>query len=280
MPLGFDILHEDEDCLVVAKPGGLLTQAPLGIDSLEVRIKKFLRERDALEGDVYLGVPHRLDRPVSGVLVFAKHRKAARKISNQFEQRRVEKTYWALVQGDVQPVSGTWIDHLKKVEGDPRSVVTDASDPEGQNAILHYRVVKRTELGAGLLIPPPGTTEGLPRAKEETFGQAFRRGQETRAEREDDLAELRVRVTLLEIKLETGRTHQIRIQCGSRGHALLGDEMYRSPHHFGPPTDDERQRMVALHARSLAFWNPVSREVMTFVAPLPEYWPNVETGEK
>ena len=68
MPLGFDILHEDEACLVVAKPGGLLTQAPLGIDSLEVRIKKFLRERDQMEGDVYLGVPHRLDRPVSGVI--------------------------------------------------------------------------------------------------------------------------------------------------------------------------------------------------------------------
>jgi RluA family pseudouridine synthase len=232
MPLGFDILHEDEACLVVAKPGGLLTQAPLGIDSLEVRIKKFLRERDKIEGDVYLGVPHRLDRPVSGVIVFAKHRKAARKISDQFERRKVEKTYWALVQGDVQPESGTWTDYLKKVEGDPRSVVTEEGDPEGQKAILHYKVVTQ------VLEPLPAT--------------------------------------LLEITLETGRTHQIRIQCASRGHALLGDEMYRSPHHFGPPTDNERERMVALHARSLSFWNPVSRAVMTFVAPLPEYWPKID----
>ncbi len=268
MPLGFDILHEDEACLVVAKPGGLLTQAPLGIDSLEVRVKKFLRERDQIEGDVYLGVPHRLDRPVSGVLVFAKHRNAARKISNQFELRKVEKTYWALAQGDVQPASGTWIDYLKKVEGDPRSVVTDASDPEGQNAILHYKVVAKVkELGAGLPTPPTGPTVGLMVGREETFGQAFRRGQETRAEQ---------RVTLLEITLETGRTHQIRIQCASRGHALLGDEMYRSPHHFGPPTDNERERMVALHARSLSFWNPVSRAVMNYIAPLPEYWPTVD----
>jgi 23S rRNA pseudouridine1911/1915/1917 synthase len=232
MPLGFDILHEDEACLVVAKPGGLLTQAPLGIDSLEVRIKKFLRERGTIEGDVYLGVPHRLDRPVSGVIVFAKHRKAARKISDQFERRKVEKTYWALVQGDVQPESGTWTDYLKKVEGDPRSVVTAEGDPEGQKAILHYKVVKHVSE------PQPST--------------------------------------LLEITLETGRTHQIRIQCASRGHALLGDEMYRSPHHFGPPTDNERERMVALHARSLSFWNPVSRGVMTFVAPLPEYWPKID----
>jgi len=234
MPLGFDILHEDEVCLVVAKPGGLLTQAPLGIDSLEVRIKKLLRERDGILGDVYLGVPHRLDRPVSGVLVFAKDRKTARKISNQFELRKVEKTYWALVQGDVQPAEGTWTDYLKKVEGDPRSVVTSESDPEGQIAILHYRVVRQQ-------------TDPVPSS-------------------------------LLEITLETGRTHQIRIQCASRGHALLGDEMYRSPHHFGPPTDDERQRMVALHARSLSFWNPLTREVMTCVAPLPDYWPTASVG--
>ena len=229
MPRDFDILHEDAACLVVAKPGGLLTQAPLGIDSLEVRIKTFLRERDQPAGDVYLGVPHRLDRPVSGVIVFAKTRKAARKISEQFERRKVEKTYWALVPGNVQPDEATWTDHLKKVEGDPRSVVTNESDPAGQIAILHYKVIKR-------------------------LGDA----------------------TLLEIVLETGRTHQIRIQCASRGHALLGDEMYKSPHHFGPPTDDERQRMVALHARRLTFWNPLSREMLTCVAPLPAYWPAVE----
>ena len=232
MPLGFDILHEDEACLVISKPGGLLTQAPLGIDSLEVRIKKFLRERDQMERDVYLGVPHRLDRPVSGVIVFAKHRKAARTISNQFEKRRVEKIYWALAQGDVQPESATWTDYLKKVEGDPRSVVTTEGNPEGQKAILHYKVMQ--------LVSEPCPS------------------------------------TLLEITLETGRTHQIRIQCASRGYALLGDEMYRSPHHFGPPTDNERERMVALHARSLSFWNPVSRAVMTFVAPLPAYWPKLD----
>jgi 23S rRNA-/tRNA-specific pseudouridylate synthase len=183
----------------------------------------------------------------------------------------VEKTYWALAQGDVQPDSGTWTDYLKKVEGDPRSVVTVEGDPAGQVAILHYKVVKRmAELGEGLPTPPSRATEGLPRAEKETFGPAFRRGQETRAEQGA------LPVTLLAITLETGRTHQIRIQCASRGHALLGDEMYRSPYHFGPPTNDERQRMVALHARCLSFWNPVSRAVMTFVAPLPDYWPRLE----
>ncbi len=72
-PCGFDILYEEGPCLAVAKPAGLLTQAPPYIDSLERRIKEFLRLRDEKPGRVYLGVPHRLDRPVSGVLVMAKH---------------------------------------------------------------------------------------------------------------------------------------------------------------------------------------------------------------
>src|SRR6266436_5706954 len=95
--LGFDILYEDPDFLVVSKPAGLLTQAPLGIDSLEVRIKQFLQQREATPGEVYLGVPHRLDRPVSGAILFAKTVAAARRMSKQFEWRRVEKIYWALI---------------------------------------------------------------------------------------------------------------------------------------------------------------------------------------
>src|SRR5262245_56874329 len=126
MPI-FTILYEDSTCLVVSKPAGLLTQAPMGIDSLEVQVKRYLEEKKEIEGDVYLGVPHRIDRPVSGVLVLAKNRKSARRISEQFERRLVEKTYWALVEGNVQPHEGTWTDQLKKVYGKPRSQVVDES---------------------------------------------------------------------------------------------------------------------------------------------------------
>src|SRR5262245_14843825 len=111
-PMALTILFEDSSCLAVSKPAGLLTQAPLGIDSLEVQVKRYLAEQNESEGEVYLGVPHRIDRPVSGVVVLAKNRKAARRISEQFERRLVEKTYWALVDGDVQPDAGTWTDHL------------------------------------------------------------------------------------------------------------------------------------------------------------------------
>jgi len=224
-PPGFDILHEDPDCLFVAKPAGLLTQAPLGIDSLEFRIKRFLKERGDNLGEIYLGVPHRLDRPVSGVIVFAKHIRAARKISTQFERRQVEKIYWALVDGDVMPDDATWTDFLKKIDGEPRTIVVDATDAEGRKAILHYRAVQRA---AGR--------------------------------------------TLLEIVLETGRTHQIRVQCASRGFPLLGDEMYGSTQPFGPWSDDERERLIALHARRLRFRHPTTREYIEIVAPLPEIW--------
>jgi RluA family pseudouridine synthase len=224
--MNFTILHEDSHCLVVAKPAGLLTQAPLGIDSLEVRIKRMLKERDNKPGDVYLGVPHRLDRPVSGAIVFAKNVRAARKISEQFEHRMVAKSYWALAGGVIEPDEGTWTDQLKKIYGKPRTQVVDVGDPEGRIAVLHYHVLAR------------------------------------HTDR-----------TLLEIELETGRTHQIRIQCASRGHPLLGDELYGSTVPFGPWSDDERERLIALHARTLAFRHPMTRETISVVAPLPDHWP-------
>jgi 23S rRNA pseudouridine1911/1915/1917 synthase len=227
-PSGFEILYEQGPCLAVNKPAGLLTQAPPEIDSLEVRVKRFLKERGNKPGGVYLGVPHRIDRPVSGAMVFATHVRAARRLAEQFEARSVKKTYWALVSGIVEPQAGTWTDYLKKIEGEPRSVVVDKQDPEGRLAILHYRVLGRHEHSSWL-----------------------------------------------EIELETGRTHQIRVQCASRGFPLLGDLMYGSSLPFGPTTDDERLRWIALHARSLAFKHPMTQAPVSVEAPLPAGWPNL-----
>lgn len=225
-PSGFQILFEEGPCLVLNKPAGLLTQAPPGIDSLEVRVRRFLQQREGKAHQLYLGVPHRLDRPVSGAIVLARHVRAARRLSEQFEQRTVQKKYWALVEGRVAEASGTWIDWMRKVPNEPRSENVPEGQPDGQRAVLHFRVL-----------------------------------------------EWRPDTTWLEIELETGRTHQIRVQCASRGHAVWGDAQYGATRPFGPSCDDPRDRWIALHARHLAFAHPMHRGAVSIDAPLPEGWP-------
>src|SRR6202050_2332519 len=97
------VLFEDNHCLAVAKPAPLLTQGvPAGIPTLEAWVKAYLKEKYQKAGNVYLGIPHRLDRPVSGVVLFARNTKAARRLAEQFRERQVTKIYWAAVEGDVQ----------------------------------------------------------------------------------------------------------------------------------------------------------------------------------
>jgi 23S rRNA pseudouridine1911/1915/1917 synthase len=248
---GFEILYEQGACLAVCKPAGLPTQAPAGIESLETRLKAYLLARREAAPDavafpfnpksglglsspqgkiqnpksLYLALPHRLDRAVSGAMVFATERAAARKLSRQFERRQVKKIYWACVAGPVEPPAGTWSDLLWKVHGQPRAVVVDAAHPGGRQATLHYRT-----LGSG------------------RYG------------------------SWLEIELETGRTHQVRVQAASRCFPLLGDAHYGSQIPFGPQHEDERRRAIALHARRLTFQHPTTREEITVVAPLPDAW--------
>jgi 23S rRNA pseudouridine1911/1915/1917 synthase len=250
MTPGFQILFEEGPCLVVCKPPGLPTQAPPGIDSLEVRIKAFLDERAREKGDsphlperpegcfaqmgtvpffpCYLGVPHRLDRPASGAMVFGTRRRATQKLAKQFEHREIKKLYWALVEKQPEPATGTWQDHLRKVYGKPQAEVVPADHPEARLAVLHYRTLASTRWGVWL-----------------------------------------------EIELETGRTHQIRIQAASRGHPVLGDSQYGSTVPFGPQHADERLRAIALHARMIEFRHPTSKELVSVTAPAPEFWENL-----
>lgn len=220
-----EILYEQGPCLVVVKPAGVLTQAPPGIDSMEVRIKEFIKARDHKPGNVYLGVPHRLDRPVSGAMVFARHVRAARRLSEQFEARTVKKVYWAIVAGSVEPESGTWRDYVRKLPNQPRAEVCEESAEGARDAVLHYRTLGTTPEGAWL-----------------------------------------------EIELETGRMHQVRVQAAVRGHAVLGDAMYGSTAQFGTQHEDERLRPIALHARRLALRHPMTHELIDVTAPLGDGW--------
>src|SRR5882762_4617462 len=99
MPDTLDILLEDNHCIAVAKPAGLLTQGPAGVPTLETMVKAYLKEKHHKPGNVYLGVPHRLDRPVSGVVLFARNSKAAQRLAEQFRERKVAKVYWGIVEG-------------------------------------------------------------------------------------------------------------------------------------------------------------------------------------
>lgn len=220
------ILFEDNHCIAVAKPAPLLTQGvPPGMPTLESRVKAYLRERYHKPGNVYLGIPHRLDRPVSGVVLFARNTKAARRLAEQFQKRQVTKNYWAIVEGDVQPATGTWHDWLRKLPEEARSERVEPDTPGAREAILQYRVLLACAGGS-----------------------------------------------VIEFVPQTGRMHQIRIQAALRGWPIRGDVLYGARLPFGPPAALPRERVIALHARSLTFLHPIRYEPITVTAPLPECW--------
>lgn len=226
-----DILYEQGPCLAVNKPAGLLTQAPPHIDSLEGRLRRHLQQREGKTGRIYLGVLHRLDRPVSGVLLFARHVRAARRLAGQFERRVVDKQYVALLEGQLHG-EGEWVDTLRKVPGQPQAELVPAAHPGGQVARLRYRTLARHD-----------------------------------------------HWTCVAIQLDTGRYHQIRLQAASRGYPVWGDVQYGAQHGFGPPREDPRERSIALHARRISFYHPMTHLWDTVVAPWPVTWADLPLPE-
>lgn len=169
--------------VALCKPSGLATQAPPGIDSLE----HWLRGHLGIGAEGYVGVPHRLDRAVSGVVLFAATPRAARKLSRQFERREIEKTYLAVVDrltdAAMSPAreEHEWRDVLRKIPEEARCELVTASPSGGREAITRMRVIS------------------------------------------DDSD---VRRMLVELRPLTGRMHQLRLQAASRGLPIVGDELY------------------------------------------------------
>ena len=97
-------------------------------------------------------MPHRLDRPASGAIVFAKDPRTTRKLGEQFEKRRVHKVYWACVEGRIDVETGRWEDSIYKVAGEPRAEIVGVGHPEGRHAALHYRVLRHFDWGSWLEI--------------------------------------------------------------------------------------------------------------------------------
>ncbi len=152
------ILFEDNHCLALDKPAGLLTQGDItGEPSLVDLAREDLRVRYAKPGNVFVGLVHRLDRPVSGVVLLAKTSKGASRLSAQFREGTVEKIYLALVEGRPIDPEGEWIDVLRKDER--RNVVSVVEDDEGKRAGVCYRVVEVSR-GTSLIELRPGSGRG------------------------------------------------------------------------------------------------------------------------
>lgn len=156
---GVQVLFEDNHCLALLKPGGLLTQGgPVGVTSLESLAREYLKEKYHKAGRVYLGVPHRLDRPVSGVVLFARSTKSAQRLAEQFRERQVRKTYVAVVEpaadGSYPPEEGEWRDWLRKIAEEARTEVVTAETVGAREAVLRFARLGMLDEGALLRLEP------------------------------------------------------------------------------------------------------------------------------
>jgi 23S rRNA pseudouridine1911/1915/1917 synthase len=212
------VLYEDADVVAIDKPAGMVVHAGAGVHSGTL-VNALLHRFEALSGvggALRPGIVHRLDRFTSGVLLVAKNDAAHQALAEQFASRQVEKTYIALVHGQVKAETGR-ID--RPITRDPvhRTRMT-ARLGEGRAAWSEYRVVKRFE--------------------------AF---------------------TLLEVRIGTGRTHQIRVHLSAMGHAVVGDTLYGAPAKIaGMPALGR----YFLHAHRIRFHLPSNGEEVTVVSPL------------
>ena len=219
------ILFEDNHLLVAVKPAGVLSQADTsGAPDMLTLLKAYLVEKYNKPGEAYLGLLHRLDRPVRGVMVFAKTTKCASRISEQIRNRTIGKKYRAIVYGAFSEEKGEIRSYLLKnektnmVEVFPSSAKAPAAAKE---CFLEYDV-----LGSGRIA-------GVP-------------------------------VTLLSVTLHTGRSHQIRAQLASIGHPIVGDRKYgKGPNRFAGDILLESYQLSLNHPVSkerLIFELPLSEE--------------------
>lgn len=139
-----DILYEKGPCICVQKKAGLLTQAPPGIDNLETQLREFYKQREGKTGNIYLAIIHRLDRPVSGAIVFCRNVRAAQRLAAQFRERTVRKKYWAIVEGAPAADQGEWQDFVRKIPDVAQGEIVDESAQGAKRAELAYQVLARS----------------------------------------------------------------------------------------------------------------------------------------
>ena len=209
-----NVIYEDNHLLVVEKPINIPTQEDNTKDKdLLTILKKYIKEKYNKPGNVYLGLVHRLDRPVGGIMVFARTSKAASRLSEQVRNKTFKKTYNAVVIGNIEN-TGKLKDNLLKDE--KRNIVK--IDKNGKEAILNFKKLNYKN-----------------------------------------------NMSLVEINLETGRSHQIRVQMANHGYPLFGDQKYNKTAKVG--------EQIALFAKKIEFIHPTTNELLTFELDLPNRYP-------
>ena len=208
-----NIIYEDNHILVVEKPVNMPVQEDESKDlDLLTSLKGYIKVKYNKPGNVYLGLVHRLDRPVGGIMVFAKTSKAASRLSKQINDNLVTKKYYAVLEG--KATGGRLVDKLLK---DEKTNTTKVSE-SGKLSSLEY-----------------------------------------------DLVSYKDGLSLVDIKLETGRSHQIRVQFSSRDLPLYGDQRYNK--------NSKKGEQIALFAYFLSFYHPVTKELMEFKLDIPSRYP-------
>ena len=212
------VLYEDNHIIVVNKQSGEIVQGDkTGDTPLSDIVKNYLKEKYNKPGNVFLGVVHRLDRPVSGVVLFAKTSKALPRLNKLFaEHEKVKKTYWAIVANKPPQESGTLTHWLTRTEKTNTAKAYDREVPNSKKAVLGYRLIAASD-----------------------------------------------RYYLLEVQLHTGRHHQIRCQLSKMGCPIKGDLKYGAPR-------SNPDGSICLHARHLELEHPVSHELLSITAPVPQ----------
>ena len=214
MKSNINIIYEDNHLLVVEKPINVPVQEDNSkdIDLLNI-LKNYIKEKYNKPGNVYLGLVHRLDRPVGGIMVFAKTSKCASRLSEQIRLNKFNKVYYEVVMNDINDC-GRLEDYLLK---DTKKNIVRV-DKNGKKSILNYKKI------------------------------SYKNG-----------------MSLVEIKLETGRSHQIRVQLSHNGNPLYGDQKYNKNAKVG--------EQLALFAKKLEFYHPITNELLTFELDLPNRKP-------
>lgn len=211
------VVYEDNHIIIVYKERGEIVQGDkTGDVPLSERVKAYIKEQYAKPGQVFLGVVHRLDRPVAGLVVFAKTSKALERMNKMFANGEIHKTYWAISKQCPEQMEGTLEHWLIRNEKQNKSYAYDKEKPHSKLARLKYKVIAQSD-----------------------------------------------NYTLIEVKLLTGRHHQIRCQLAKIGCPIKGDLKYGAKR-------SNPDGSISLLARKIAFSHPVSHQEISVVSPIPQ----------